>query len=125
MQLLLVRELADRLSTSKYEGQIITNIVNPGFVNTTIMKHNKELLFNGFMFFWRKIAGRSPEEGSRTLVHGAQGGVETHGMYLDNSEVGKIAEWIVGERGVAVQSKLWREVSQKLEEISPGVMQLV
>jgi hypothetical protein len=125
MQLFIVRELASRLSASNKEGEVITSILNPGFVNTTIMKHNKEVLFNAFMFFWRKIAGRSPEVGSRTLVHAAGGGEETHGMYLDNCEVGRIAEWIVSERGVRIQAKLWKELSEKLEEISPGVMACV
>lgn len=125
MQLFLLRELAARLSASSTPGQVITSILNPGFVNTTIMKHNKEVLFNAFMFVWRKIAGRTPEAGSRTLVHAAGAGVETHGMYLDNCEVGRIAEWIADERRVKIQEKLWREVGEKLESISPGVMSLI
>lgn len=31
--------------------------------------------------------GRSVEEGSRTLVHAAEGAPETHGQYLDNCQI--------------------------------------
>jgi hypothetical protein len=31
--------------------------------------------------------GRTAEEGSRTLLHGALGGQETHGKYLSECEV--------------------------------------
>jgi retinol dehydrogenase 12 len=35
------------------------------------------------------LIGRNVEEGSRTLIHAAEGAPETHGQYLDNCQVGE------------------------------------
>ena len=37
----------------------------------------------------RSILARTTEVGSRTLVNAAEGGVETHGQYMDDCHVGK------------------------------------
>ena len=49
--------------------------------------------YEGLTLFIFKLASvvfaRSTEVGSRTVVHGAEGGEETHGKYLDDCKVGK------------------------------------
>lgn len=82
MQLLVVQELAAQITESSKPGDITVSVVNPGFVKTSIMR-NAGTVFKIFFPPWRALIARSTEKGSRTLLHGAAGGKETHGQYLD------------------------------------------
>lgn len=92
ISLLFSRELAFALRESERrgrEGHVVANIVNPGLVDTEIMRHATgatKHLVRGAM----KLMARSVEEGSRTLVHAAGGEEETNGMYLDDCKIGKL-----------------------------------
>ena len=48
---------------------------------------------SGAFAFWgtafKYAAARNSEVGSRTLVHAAEGGKETHGQYLSDCKVGQ------------------------------------
>ena len=68
------------------------------------------------------VVARSTEEGSRTLVHAAGQGVETHGKYLSECHVANPSSFLETEDGKRVQEQVWVELSRKLEEIQPGVM---
>jgi hypothetical protein len=139
IQLLTVREFADELTKSTKPGKIVTSVVNPGFVATQIMRHEGPL-FQIYLKVLRKLLARTAEEGSRTLVHGAEGGEETHGQYLDDCKVGRYVSMETGRAGVnanicsasgfvlspkarETQKQLWRELANKLEKAHPGIMQ--
>jgi retinol dehydrogenase-12 len=113
------------MSASTKDGNVVASILNPGFVATSIMRHNKSRVFNAFMPIFSKLAARTAEEGGRTLVWAAYGGPETHGKYLDDCKVGKVASYIVSEKSAKVQKQLWEELSIQLEKIEPGVMSLI
>jgi NAD(P)-dependent dehydrogenase (short-subunit alcohol dehydrogenase family) len=90
IQLLLARELASQITRSAKPGTITVNVVNPGFVKTEIMRSanaDAGTLFNIFFAPLRAVLARSAEAGSRTIVHGAAGGRETHGQYLSDCAV--------------------------------------
>ena len=86
MLLLAVRELAAEISKSQKGGNIVVSVVNPGSVKTDINRDSTGLSAIG-RFLLRTLIMRSTEEGSRTLVHAAQGGSEAHGQYLNNCKV--------------------------------------
>ncbi|EXJ58603.1 hypothetical protein A1O7_06030 [Cladophialophora yegresii CBS 114405] len=139
IQLLLARELASQISTTRSESQsdvdadsakrkpgtIIINVVNPGFVKTEIMRSAGGVLFRLFFAPLRAILARSAEVGSRTILHGAAGGRETHGQYLSDCAVTEPSGFVTSAEGVEVQKKLWKEVGEVLERVRPGVMQNV
>lgn len=85
MELLAYRELASHL-TQPPKGHIVTSILNPGAVSTDIMKRdeNMRLALWFTVKFSRALIMRSSEEGSRTLVHAAEGSRDTDGQYLDD-----------------------------------------
>ncbi|CZR66841.1 related to enoyl-CoA hydratase/isomerase [Phialocephala subalpina] len=116
-----VRELADKITESKSEGKVVANILNPGFVDTAIMR-NSSFLFSIYVLTMKKLLSRTTEEGGRTLVHGAEGGDETHGQYLDDCKVGRYSGFVLSEEGMETQKRLWSELSEKLERIQPGIM---
>jgi retinol dehydrogenase-12 len=121
IELLLLRELATEMTRSKKEGNVVVSIINPGFVDTAIMRHAGRG-FHVMLAGLKRLAARTAEEGGRTLVFAAYGGAETHGRYLDDCTVGKVSPYIVSEDGAQTQKKLWKELSDKLERIEPGVM---
>jgi len=122
IELLLVRELASEITKSQKEGNVVASLINPGAVDTAIMRHNEGKAFAVLMAGLRKFVMRTAEEGGRTLVFAAYGGKETHGKYLDDCTVGKVSSFVVSEDGAQTQKKLWGELSEKLERIEPGVM---
>lgn len=79
-----MREMASLKPVS--ETGVIVNLVDPGLCKTEL---NHELsLFSRFQAWCLKvIMGRSPEEGSRTLIHGIAAGEESHGKYLTSCEI--------------------------------------
>lgn len=88
IQLLTVREFANELTRSAKPGRVIASVVNPGFVATQIIRHGGPL-YQVYLAAMRRLLSRTPEEGARTLVHGAEGAEETHGQYLNDCRVGR------------------------------------
>lgn len=86
MELLAVRELATKMTESKKDGQVIVSVVNPGWAKTNMGSGEKSGLFAAF---GRRFIARETEVGSRTLVHAAEGGLETHGQYLSDCKIGE------------------------------------
>lgn len=121
IELLLLRELAAEMTKSKNGGNVVASIINPGFVDTAIMRH-AGTMYSAFISGLKKVVARSTEEGGRTLVFAAYGGKETHGMYLDDCTIGKVSPFVQSKDGAHTQKKLWMQLSEKLELIEPGVM---
>lgn len=86
VQLLMIRELANQITSSALPGNITVSVANPGFVKTEVMRH-ASLTFHIFFRPYRKLVARSAQEGARTLLHAAAGGENTHGQYLSDCEV--------------------------------------
>lgn len=81
---LAVRELASLKPVS--ETGIIVNLVDPGLCKTEFI--HEQSAFTRFKAWCVKlIMGRSPEMGSRTLIHGIAAGEESHGKYLTACEI--------------------------------------
>ncbi|KAI1132430.1 putative short-chain dehydrogenase/reductase family protein [Nemania abortiva] len=88
LELLAFRELSDAVTQSSKPGNIVISMINPGSVRTALDREGRgprALVWTAFV----RVVGRTAEQGSRTLVHAAQGGRETHGQYLDDCKVGK------------------------------------
>ena len=75
------------------------------------------------MFWFNKLlfAG-STEYGSRTIVHAASQGPESHGQYFSDCAVAERGGLVKGEGGAVLQERVWKEVSEQLEKIKPGIL---
>ncbi|KAH7348363.1 putative short-chain dehydrogenase/reductase family protein [Rhexocercosporidium sp. MPI-PUGE-AT-0058] len=121
IQLFCVRELANEVSKCIKQELIIISTINPGFVDTSIMRE-AGFMYSLFVSALKKLMSRTAEEGGRTLVSAAEGREETHGQYLDNYQVGEVSVFVRSDEGLETQKRIWAELSAKLEEIQPGVM---
>ncbi|KAI8665650.1 hypothetical protein LRP88_03845 [Fusarium phalaenopsidis] len=114
LQVFLTRELASRLEGSG----VVVNMLQPGMCHSQLTREN------GWMVAVLKLLlARSTEVGSRTLVAASSAGVESHGAYMRDGEVDNdgLSSFVRGEDREAAQKKLWKELSEILESICPGV----
>ena len=121
MDQLWERELAKRLAAGSKDGkiQVVVNCVNPGWCATELSRYYDKGRIVGFIF---SLIGRTAEAGSRTLVHAVTAGAETHGQYLSECQVKTEGDFVRSGKGNRVQKRLWRELSEKIESLSPGAM---
>lgn len=77
MLLFATRQLAKETAQPR-DSRIIISVINPGSVHSNMSSDNRDLTVR----IIRPFVFRSTEEGSRTLVHGAEGQRDTHGQYL-------------------------------------------
>ena len=76
-----------------------------------------------WIFWFNKLLfARTAEYGSRTLAHAASQGPETHGKYLSGCTVAGRGGIAAAEDAREVQQRVWKEISEKLERIKPGIM---
>lgn len=52
-------------------------------------------------------------------------GPETHGHYLSESAVQKPSDFVLSKEGYEAQNRIWRELSERLESIKPGVTAVI
>lgn len=89
IQMFLLRELAKIYPTS--ETGVIINMLSPGLVKTGLTRR-LGLTSRAFIGAFRALLARTPEMGSRTILHALSLGEESHGKYLDNCKLTKYVE---------------------------------
>ena len=58
--------------------------------------------------------------GSRTLVHGASVGGESHGMYVPDTKITTVLGLAGGKKGEELRGRVWGELRGVLEGIREG-----
>ncbi len=84
LEIYATRQLASLLPP--HQTGVVVNILNPGLCKTELSRNAdwKGRLIIGTM---RLALGRTAEEGSRTLLHAAVAGPDSHGKYLSACEI--------------------------------------
>lgn len=76
------------------------------------------------MVIIKAILARSTEKGSRTLVHAASAGPESHGHYLHDCQITLPSPLVMSAQGKIAQDRVWDELLAKLEKIHPGISKI-
>jgi NAD(P)-dependent dehydrogenase (short-subunit alcohol dehydrogenase family) len=98
-------------------NQIIMNLVNPGWCSTELARSRPTNPGEKGAFL---IFGRTPEQGSRTLVHAITAGRETHGCYLSECKVKKQSAFVRSDRGRQIARRVWNDTQSQIQAISTG-----
>lgn len=114
LEVYIVREMAARRPVDTYP--VTFNMVNPGLCKSDLAREG-----NARIKIMKFLLARTTEAGSRTLVHAAGAGPETHGEYLNMCQVKPTATVVQSPEGQKAQKRLWDELMDKLEKIEPGV----
>lgn len=84
VQFFAVRQLAALLPTSR--TGVVLNLVCPGLCKTSLSR-NAPPGFRESLAEQHEKYGRTAEDGSRTLLHGAVAGEDSHGKYLSSCRI--------------------------------------
>ncbi|KAJ9656178.1 hypothetical protein H2198_005140 [Neophaeococcomyces mojaviensis] len=114
LEVLVVREIAPKLDGTG----VILNMLNPGLCHSELSRDGSFVLEVLKFFLARKT-----EVGSRTLLAAAEAGPESHGKYMHDGLVddGSLSALVKSEDGKKAAAKVWKELSEILETIEPGV----
>ncbi|KAH8589381.1 putative short-chain dehydrogenase [Bisporella sp. PMI_857] len=115
LEVFAVRTIGEQHPASSYS--VTVNCVNPGLCHSELSRDGNTW---GFWLI-KLILARSTEVGSRTLVHAASQGSESHGKYVSDCEITEPASVVTGKGGKEAQDRVWAELVKKLEAIKPGV----
>ncbi|KAB5539318.1 hypothetical protein GE09DRAFT_314072 [Coniochaeta sp. 2T2.1] len=121
IQFYILRELATQLPYEK--AGVVINCISPGLCNTGLAR-NASLKTRFHVRAMNILLGRTAEMGSRTLLHAATVGPESHGKYVADCQVSDhyVPEWVTDESGRNIQKRLWKELSGMLNDIEPGCL---
>ncbi|KAG9230544.1 NAD(P)-binding protein [Amylocarpus encephaloides] len=120
LQIFAMHEVAAMMSEKDYP--ITLNSVNPGLCKTSLAR-NATGIFHIQMVILKFLYAYTSEEGSRTLVHAATCGPESHGRFFTNCDPQRVytSSFVRSEDGQKAQKKIWKEILEKLEKIQPGI----
>ncbi|KAI7220200.1 NAD(P)-binding protein [Hortaea werneckii] len=126
LEVLACREIARNHSVDQVK--VTLNFVNPGWCISELVRYSvasfgsiAKTVLNLVM----RVMCRTTEVGSRTLVHAGLSGLETHGKYMSNCRIEECAPLVQGKEGPEIQRRVWQELSEKLNEIEPGVTKVL
>ncbi len=120
LEVFAVRELAQRCRHPRPEP-VVVNCLNPGLCHSTLTREADGLV--GWIIAFQKwLLARTTEAGSRTLVHAASAGPDSHGQYLSDCAVKQPASVVTSEEGGKVQKRVWEELCARLDKIQPGIL---
>ena len=113
--------VSDSKVTGIQEVVLTVSQVNPGWCHSELVREIRNPVISVIM----KICCRTTEVGSRTLVHAGLAGPETHGQYISDCKVTACAPLVEGKEGPKIQRRVWQELSEKLNDIEPGVTKVL
>lgn len=119
LEVLVCREIA-RLHPVA-DMKVTLNFANPGFCHSELMRENDNVATR----LMKRLLCRTTEVGSRPLAYAGLAGPETHGKYLTNCRVEPCAPLVEGKEGPELQRRVWTELGEILERISPGVLKVL
>ncbi|GAD92895.1 short chain dehydrogenase/reductase family oxidoreductase, putative [Paecilomyces variotii No. 5] len=119
MEIFAIRYFATLIPLSR--SGVVLNTVSPGLCKTDLAR-NATPAFREQLQALHAQYGRTAEDGSRTLLHAAIAGKESHGCYLSSCEIAesKVPSWISDEEGKKSQKYVWELIATELESIEPG-----
>ncbi|KAH7225194.1 hypothetical protein BKA60DRAFT_255570 [Fusarium oxysporum] len=120
---MLVRSIAAAMKEGPHSAQpIILNNVHPGLCESELDKDVKGLP-RYLLSIAKALVARKTEEGSRTLVHSAAAGEESHGKYMSECRVREPSTFVRSKEGTETQARVHKELMAILERIQPGITQ--
>lgn len=121
MEILFVRELVSRMDAQRTSPPPVTiTVVNPGMCKSDIDRNGNPFA-RAILWFIRLFLARTTEVGSRTLVHGANPGPESHGEFMSDGKIQEVERWIYSDMGKKAQVKLFEQTMKILESRKPGI----
>ncbi|KAL1304753.1 hypothetical protein AAFC00_003691 [Neodothiora populina] len=120
LEILVVRELCQTQISRPYPVTI--NTPTPGFCYSELVREAEGTWRGTFYNIMKRLVARTTEVGSRTLVLCGLAGQETHGEWMVDGKPARTSSFTTSEEGKKVGARVWKELSEKLEAIHPGIL---
>ncbi|KAK0631064.1 hypothetical protein B0T17DRAFT_491013 [Bombardia bombarda] len=119
VEMYAVREFASLLPADK--TGVIINMVSPGLCSTGLGREARTWI-RASQDTLRALMARTAEQGSRTILHGAAAGRDSHGTHLSGCEIKEywLPKWMTDADGQRKQKQIWKELVAKMEAVKPG-----
>lgn len=99
-------------------------MVDPGFCISELLREGTwAWLFKVMMAVSNTLLARTSEMGSHNYVWAVSAGSQSHGMYIEDCALSTLAPFADLEESKLLQTKVFRELSEILSGIAPGIMQ--
>ncbi|QDS74100.1 hypothetical protein FKW77_009705 [Venturia effusa] len=118
LEVLFVRYLTSQQAAGPHYPVVI-NYVTPGLCKSELARDAPPFVVSLVQFLFR---ARSSETGARTYVLASQAGKESHGEFLMDAKIRQPGGWVLSEEGKICEHRVWEEVTNVLEDISPGIL---
>ncbi|KAJ9236346.1 hypothetical protein DTO166G5_4108 [Paecilomyces variotii] len=124
LEIFAIRYLAALIPVSR--SGVVLNTVCPGLCKTDLSR-NATPEFREHLQAQLDQYGRTAEVGSRTLLHAAVAGWESHGCYLSSCKIAEdvVPSWITDEEGKQSQQYVWDLIATELESIESGCVKRI
>jgi retinol dehydrogenase 12 len=113
LEVIIVRKWAKELMGPDYP--VIVNTIAPGFCRSELLRD-----VGLIPTLVAPILARRTDVGAGALVDAASGGRETHGQFIWDY-VREPSAIVQGEAGIDLQNRVWDELKDILERLSPGI----
>ncbi|KIH93589.1 short chain dehydrogenase/reductase family oxidoreductase [Sporothrix brasiliensis 5110] len=120
LQIYAMRQLASLLPIAT--TGVVINAVSPGLCYTDLDR-NASRPARLVLAAMRMLLARTAEEGSRTLLHAALAGPDSHGAYCSECRVKNddVPAWITNSSGKITQERVWEDLLKRLDSMGHGV----
>lgn len=99
---------------------VVINYTNPGVCRSEAMREATGLKAVIVRVITALLA-RTTEVGSRTTVHAASAGPDSHGQYLSDCDVVPPSKFVLSQEGQDTQVRVWNELKERLDAVQPGL----
>ncbi|KAJ5923846.1 retinol dehydrogenase 14 [Penicillium verhagenii] len=119
MDIFIAMEIA-RIAPRDGSGNplVIVNAVTPGFCKSDLLTREKA---PWILKLIQALIARTVEEGSKTLLHAVEQGMETHGKWLENQVIADPGNIVTSPEAAVVRHKVWTEIVTILHNVDPEV----
>jgi retinol dehydrogenase-12 len=115
-------ELVGALSHNNDYGNVVVNLINPGWCGTELSRAKPHPMGERICF---AAMGWTAEKGSRMYLYALAAGKESHGKYLSECQVKNESQFVRSERGQRINRKMWKDLLGRIEKIAPEVAVIV
>ncbi|KIW00252.1 uncharacterized protein PV09_08143 [Verruconis gallopava] len=100
------------------EYPVIINTVNPGLCKSDLGREAPRFLTAIVNFI---LGARSAEVGIQNYIYAVTGGKEKHGKYISECREGPLGPGAKGAKAEVLAARAWKELTDILEKIEPGI----
>jgi retinol dehydrogenase-12 len=116
LDILLTQQLVAHLPK---DYPVIINTMNPGLCYSDLQREAPSILAKATYTLFN---ARTAEQGIQNYIYGVSGDRNMHGKYISECQEGPLGPGAKGAQSEAVGARLWQELTEMLEKISPGIV---